>query len=183
MSEILIHWISDTSKFWNVAIPIHWNSDLCGIKICGKFQYIRNSDVSKFWYVGILIIPMSEIPVHRNSNTSEMFKCWNCITWEFWCTGIVIHWKFQYITITIHQKFWYITITIHQPLICIYVCMCTNAFDAPAKLEKNWNVYIPCYIHICAIYTRFTLLAYAPEQIWLPHCIYMFQCTATVLHI
>ena len=33
------------------------------------------------------------------------------------------------------------------------------------------------------LYTPFTLLEYAPEQISLPHYKYMFHCTATVVYI
>ena len=33
------------------------------------------------------------------------------------------------------------------------------------------------------VYTHSTLLGYAPNQIWLPHCTYMFQCTSSVVNI
>ena len=55
-------------------------------------------------------------------------------------------------------------------------CICW----ANKKMQLLFPSLLPYMYHI---YIHFTLMVYAPEQICLPHCTYMYHCTATVVYI
>ena len=55
---------------------------------------------------------------------------------------------------------------------CIFVCMHMNSLQSTKQPGGDWYTCI-----------HFTLLAYAPEQIWLPNCTYLSNSITTVVNM
>ena len=103
------------------------------------------------------------------------------------CTGNIVYMKTPQYCATMNWNFMYHALSIYMPLKCHIYATYTNYFMCIYETtmlvylsDMNSTQWIWAWSLICI---HSTLLAYAPEEICLPHCTYLSYCTSIVDYV